>query len=89
MTTANESRQDDGMTPRIFTWDWKEQPPMEAIFAAAADASSRGRAAVMRMVETGDDSYACVVADREVSDEEAEAVMDARLFGSEELGGEQ
>lgn len=75
------------MTPEVFSWDWKAQPPMREIFAAAARASSQGRIAVMRMVETGDEPYACVVADRAVTDAEAEEIMAAQVISLEDLEG--
>ena len=82
MMAEKESRQDGGMTPEIFTWDWKGEPPMEEIFAAVARAS--GGRVIMRMHDDGTDQYACIIADHVVTDEEAERVMDAQEIADEE-----
>jgi hypothetical protein len=56
---------------RIFNWDWKEQPDLNAIAKAVMEISETGPV-FMREIETGGDFYIWVVADREVSDKEAE-----------------
>ena len=47
------------MTARVFSWDYRGQPDMEAI-AAAVTALSSGQV-FMREVETGTDSYAWAI----------------------------
>jgi hypothetical protein len=54
---------------RVFSWDWREQPSMHIIAAAVNRIS--GGTVYMRELDTGGDNYAWVVADHEVSDEEA------------------
>lgn len=58
------------MTARCFSWGWRQQPDMEAIASFVAELSD-GKVR-MREVDTQADEYAWVIADREVSDEEAE-----------------
>jgi hypothetical protein len=60
---------------RMFLWDWKEQPDLEAIAEAVGEAS--GYQVIMRRYETGQDTYAWIIADHVVSPEEA-----ARLWRS-------
>lgn len=57
------------MVARVFSWDRCQQPDMEAIAAFVAELS--GGKVTMREVDTGSDEYAWVIADREVSDDEA------------------
>ena len=54
---------------RCFSWDYRQQPDMEAIASFVAELS--GGTVRMREVDTRSDEYAWVIADREVSDEEA------------------
>lgn len=78
---------DDGdpMVPVIISWDWKAQPPMDSIAAAVARISGERRPVVMRMLDTGDDQYAMVIADRDVTDEEAGQAWDARTISLSDL----
>jgi hypothetical protein len=62
------------MAPALYSWDWKEQPPMADIAAVAARISGEQRPVVMRSVSLGTDAYACVIADRAVTDDEALAI---------------
>ena len=57
------------MTARVFSWDYRGQPDMAAIAAAVA-ALSAGQV-FMREVETGTDSYAWVISDAELTDDQA------------------
>lgn len=56
--------------PEAFTWDWRAQPPMEQI-AAAVERLSGGRVR-MYLPQTGTDSYAAVISDRELDAGEQE-----------------
>ena len=60
------------MTARCFSWDCRQQPDMAAIATFVAELSD-GKV-VMREVDTRSDEYAWVIADREVSEEEAMAL---------------
>jgi hypothetical protein len=62
---------------RVFTWDWKEQPPLAEVAEAIAEVS--GGTVHMRQVDTGGDEYALVVSDRQVDDAEAGQLV----FGDE------
>jgi hypothetical protein len=61
------------MTVKTLAWDYREQPDLDALAAAVAEAS--GGTVRIREVETGGDGYAIVIADREVSDDEAETLL--------------
>lgn len=64
------------MAARCFSWDWREQPDMEAVAALVAELTD-GRIR-MREVDTQSDEYAWMVADHEVSDDdEAERIYRA------------
>jgi hypothetical protein len=62
------------MKPVLYSWDWKEQPPMADIAVTVARTSGERRPVVMRPVSLGTDAYACVIADRAVTDDEALAI---------------
>lgn len=51
------------MTTKTFTWDWREQPPMDAIMTLVAEASTVG-AVRMTMPDTGSDEYELVIESR-------------------------
>lgn len=55
---------------RLFSWDWRDQPNLDAIAAAVTELSANGRV-FMREIDTGDDSYAWVISDAELTDEQA------------------
>jgi len=57
-------------SPWSAMWDWRAQPPMDAI-AAAVTRLSGGRVRVY-LPETGMDSYVIVLADRDLSEAEIE-----------------
>jgi hypothetical protein len=71
------------MTPVIISWDWKGQPDMAGIAAAVTRISGERRPVVMRMIDTGADEYAVVIADRAVTDEEAAEAQDAQTASLE------
>jgi hypothetical protein len=60
---------------KIFTWDWKEQAPLDAI-AAAVEEVGQGVVGLREVPDTGGDLYACVVADHPLTEEEAQAIYD-------------
>ncbi len=53
------------MTARIFTWDWKEHPDLDAIAAAVREIS--GGKVFMEEYDTGGDTFAWIVSDHEIS----------------------
>jgi len=71
------------MAAKIFYWDWKEPPPMEAIAEAVAEMSGGG--VHMRRVETGSDDYELVVSDHLVDDAEAERLSEENTVTPEPL----
>lgn len=62
-----------GRAARAFTWDCRQQPPMDDIARAVAELS--GGAVRLQPVPTGTQDYALVVADHDVSDAEAEYLL--------------
>jgi hypothetical protein len=66
--------------PKLFIWDWKEQPPWEAISQAVASLSRPN----IFEVETNCDEYAIVICEGH-SREWAQAVCD-RWYGEGEMG---
>lgn len=67
------------MTAKLFTWDWKAQPPMTEIAAAVSRLSAHGRQVHMHEVDTESDQYAWIVSDVELTDEQAQ-----QFFGDDE-----
>ena len=58
------------MSARVFSWDWRQQPDMAAIAAAAMELSETGPV-WMREIETGSDQYAWAVSAAELTDQQA------------------
>jgi hypothetical protein len=58
------------MTAQVFSWDWQQQPDLQAIAAAVTELSASGRV-FMREIDTGSDDYAWVVSDTELTGEQA------------------
>jgi len=56
------------MKVRMFTWDWKDETPLEDIGDAVATVS--GNRAYVYRVETGSDNCAAIVCDRELTPEQ-------------------
>ena len=65
--------------PRVFTWDWKEQPPMEKLAAALP-----GQPFMHVVPDTGGDCYACVLSSWPLTPVEAQAAYDQHEAGDEE-----
>lgn len=64
------------MGAKVFTWDWREQPPMAEMAASVAALTKLGRPVYLTPVaETGCDSYAAVVSDVELTQEQAEQIF--------------
>jgi len=61
------------MAATMLTWDYKAQPDLAALAAAVAQASG-GTANLREWEGHGTDNYVLVIADHEVSDDEAEAL---------------
>jgi len=62
----------DGSPARVMSWDWKQQPDMEQLARIVCEIS--GGTVFIREIETGGDFCMIVVADHEVTDEEAEGL---------------
>ena len=60
---------------KSWTWDWQEQPPMSEIGAAVTEMSAKGQVFACHP-ETDSDSYALVLADRELTPEQAKQIYD-------------
>jgi hypothetical protein len=58
------------MTAKLFLWDWKQQPDMDAVAAAVMEVSEG--TVIMREFDTGGDNYCWVISDHPVTDYEAE-----------------
>ncbi len=58
-----------------FSWDWKEQPPLDDIAAEIEAMSAKGKVWVYRP-ETDSDSYALLLADRALTPEQAKQIYD-------------
>ena len=63
---------------RIFTWDWRAQPPLAEILSAARDMPGPW---FWFCPETGSDEYALILSDRELAADEAERVLWERVEG--------
>jgi hypothetical protein len=55
--------------PSLFSWDWRQQPPMQSIAAKVRDLS--GGTAIITEIDTQSDERMIAVAGREVSTDEA------------------
>jgi hypothetical protein len=69
---------------RAFTWDWKEQPPMEEIGKAVAEMSEDGPV-YFTQVEDGTDAYVWVISNQELTGAEALEVVEAGTCTPEDL----
>jgi hypothetical protein len=65
--------------PRIWRWDYNEQPPLEEIAAFIAELS--GGKVVLQEVETGSQEYAWTVSGRSLSDQEREQMNTEAIGG--------
>jgi hypothetical protein len=65
---------DDDAAPgvRIFTWDWKAQPPLGEMLAAARNMPGPW---FWFCPETGSDEYALILSSRELNAVEAERIL--------------
>jgi len=69
---------------QLFTWDWKEQPPINAICEAIADrVKDDGVPGVWFYVETNSDQYAGIVAPNDTTQQEAQSAYEANYNGQE------
>ncbi len=57
-----------------LTWDWRQQPDWERLAVVVLDLS--GGRVHLRLVDTGSDEYALVVADRDLTEQQATRVFD-------------
>lgn len=71
------------MTSRILTWDYREQPDLDAL-GEAIRTLSRGAVDLRAVPETGSDQYAVVVADHPLSGDQAQSVWNDADAGDEE-----
>lgn len=62
---------------RLFTWDWKEQPPLAEILKSAQGMVDCGYPYFWyALPDTGGDYYACIVSERELSPEQIESILE-------------
>jgi hypothetical protein len=61
----------------IITWDWKDAPPLSLVRPALRSITAAGLTPHIQAAETGNDSYCWVIADRELTEEEATAAYEA------------
>lgn len=57
---------------RVLSWDWKGQPDLRKLAAAVHEISAG--TVFIREIDTGGDFYMLVIADHQVTDEEAEGL---------------
>lgn len=55
---------------KVFTWDWKEQPPMKDIAIAIQELSVAGFTIHLQELNTGGDWHTWVVSDQELTNTE-------------------
>ena len=60
------------MSERVFTWDYREQPPLAEILAAARRMPGPW---FWFSPETGTQEYALILSDRELNADEAERIL--------------
>jgi hypothetical protein len=75
-----------GSAARMFTWDWKAQPPLDEMGGAVTEMS--GGRVRLRPYDTQTDQYAWIVSDHVVDDDEARRIDDAGTISISELGHE-
>ena len=66
------------MTERVFTWDYREQPTLAGILAAARSMPGPWS---WFCPETGTQEYALILADRELDADEAERILRESVEG--------
>jgi hypothetical protein len=65
---------------RLFTWDWKEQPPLADILTGAqavAAGEDREPAFFYYLPATGGDYYACIISQRDLDAEQITAILES------------
>jgi hypothetical protein len=67
---------------RSFSWDRKDQPPMNAIAQAVRELSAKG-VVHMIAVDTESDDHACVISNQLLTGAEAREVYDANIYEGE------
>lgn len=63
---------------RLFTWDWKEQPPLAKILEGAqavAAGEDREPPFFYYLPDTGGDYYACIVSSEPLSPEQIDRIL--------------
>lgn len=68
-------------TPIVLTWDWKEQPDVDALASAVREVS--GETCHIRAVDTGGDEYAIVVSHDQLDRDEVQHAWLAHLHNNE------
>ena len=71
-------REGEAAEVKIFSWDWREQPPLRDIFQAASEMSPRGDITIT-LPDTGSDQYALIISARPLTADEARIVYQAWL----------
>lgn len=65
--------------PQVFTWDWKEQPPLDEIARALPE-----QPFMHQVADTGGDCYACVLSTWPLTQAEAQAAYDESVRPEED-----
>lgn len=71
-------REGEAAEVKIFSWDWKEQPPLRDVFQAVSEMSPRGDITIT-LPDTGSDQYALIISARPLTADEARIVYQAWL----------
>jgi hypothetical protein len=69
---------------KLFTWDYKDQPPLDDILTAFQEMVDYDQVPQFYRPDTGGDYYACIVSEHNLSPEDIEHV----LAGDEPVSGE-
>lgn len=64
------------MAAKVITWDWKDQPPLDKILLAAQETLTSAGMFWFTEPDTGGDFYAIIIADRELDEEQVEALLE-------------
>lgn len=61
---------------RVFTWDWKEQPPLAKILTAFQEMVDYDQVPRYYMPDTGGDYYACILSEHKLDQEQIERILE-------------
>jgi hypothetical protein len=60
----------------LFTWDWKEQPPLGKILEAFQGMVDYDQVPEYYQPDTGGDYYACIISERELTPEQIDDILE-------------